>query len=338
MRSTLLTKSKMVINLSADGQTLQDIQPSVDRFLSSLPEGDEAAVSSLESWKADMPSFAASNEGFVVPTQVNYVGKGGRVYQPGERASGATSVVARSLRTGYLWDNVRVIGGAYGGFCRFSPLTGTFSYLSYRDPNLLGTIENYDGAADFLTTLDITDEALAQAIIGTVLATAHARPRPRTLNPRSTHAQPCSPKPIHDDPPCPYSRLSMPVHDRLRLPSGTVGDLDSPMGPDQKGFEAMRRWLVGETAEQRQRWRAEVLATTKEDFKEVRKQLPSLRAHPSAATAFAAVHVPSVRVVPRLHPPPPPPIPSTHPPKHFHPPTTTKPDGPVRKAPRYDDR
>ena len=29
----------------------------------------------------------------------------------------------------------------------------------------------------------------------------------------------------------------------------------------------MRRYLVGETAEQRQRWRAEVLATTKEDFK-----------------------------------------------------------------------
>lgn len=189
MRSTLLTKSKMVINLSADGQTLQDIQPSIDRFLSALPEGDESAVSSLESWKADMPSFAASNEGFVVPTQVNYVGKGGRVYQPGERASGATSVVARSLRTGYLWDNVRVIGGAYGGFCRFSPLTGTFSYLSYRDPNLLGTIENYDGAAEFLTTLDITDEALAQAIIGTNVGhrprpstSVHDRPRPSIIH------------------------------------------------------------------------------------------------------------------------------------------------------------
>ena len=28
------------------------------------------------------------------------------------------------------------MGGAYGGFCRFAPTTGTFSYLSYRDPNL----------------------------------------------------------------------------------------------------------------------------------------------------------------------------------------------------------
>jgi hypothetical protein len=54
------------------------------------------------------------------------------------------------LLTGYLWDTVRVMGGAYGGFCRFSPLTGTFSYLSYRDPNLLTTLDNYDGAPAFL--------------------------------------------------------------------------------------------------------------------------------------------------------------------------------------------
>ena len=50
------------------------------------------------------------------------------------------------------------------------------------------------------------------------------------------------------------------------------------MGPDQKGFEAMRRWLVGETAEQRQQWRAEVLATTKEDFNEVRNSPARVRA------------------------------------------------------------
>mmetsp|Transcript_27136 Transcript_27136/g.63434 ORF Transcript_27136/g.63434 Transcript_27136/m.63434 type:complete len:83 (-) Transcript_27136:393-641(-) len=48
------------------------------------------------------------------------------------------------------------------------------------------------------------------------------------------------------------------------------------MGPDQKGFEAMRRWLVGETAEQRQQWRAEVLATTKEDFNEFGKRLATM--------------------------------------------------------------
>jgi len=38
--------------------------------------------------------------------KVNYVGKGGRLYQPGDAISGSASVVARALRTGYLWDTV----------------------------------------------------------------------------------------------------------------------------------------------------------------------------------------------------------------------------------------
>jgi Zn-dependent M16 (insulinase) family peptidase len=42
-------------------------------------------------------------------------------------------------------DRVRVSGGAYGGFCDFDSHSGMFTYLSYRDPNLLGTLDNYDG-------------------------------------------------------------------------------------------------------------------------------------------------------------------------------------------------
>lgn len=41
---------------------------------------------------------------------------------------------------------VRVVGGAYGGFCRFDPRSGDFKYLSYRDPNLGQTLDTYDGA------------------------------------------------------------------------------------------------------------------------------------------------------------------------------------------------
>ena len=44
---------------------------------------------------------------------------------------------------------MRVVGGAYGGFCRFDPRSGDFKYLSYRDPNLGQTLETYDGAPGF---------------------------------------------------------------------------------------------------------------------------------------------------------------------------------------------
>lgn len=73
--------------------------------------------------------------------------KGGALYKPGEVVPGQASVVSRFLRTGYLWDTVRVMGGAYGGFTKFSPVSGLFSCLSYRDPNLGKTLDNYDGCS-----------------------------------------------------------------------------------------------------------------------------------------------------------------------------------------------
>jgi presequence protease len=45
-----------------------------------------------------------------------------------------------------------------------------FTYLSYRDPNLLKTVEAYDGTPDFLRELasDLDPDSLTKAIIGTI--------------------------------------------------------------------------------------------------------------------------------------------------------------------------
>ena len=72
----------------------------------------------------------------------------------------------------YLWDHVRVMGGAYGGFCTFSPYSGFFSYLSYRDPNLSKTLDVYDAAGDAVKAaaeqMRNDPEILSQTIIGTI--------------------------------------------------------------------------------------------------------------------------------------------------------------------------
>lgn len=64
------------------------------------------------------------------------------------------------------------MGGAYGGFCTFSPFSGFFSYLSYRDPNLSKTLDIYDGAGDAVIAaaeqMKNDPELLSQAIIGTI--------------------------------------------------------------------------------------------------------------------------------------------------------------------------
>merc|ERR1712127_235303 len=186
IRNTILEKTTcrdgMILDLTGDAALFEKIESSVEKFLTDLP-GDSQAdklqdfYSEAHPWakqaKEEMTANAPlEDEGFVVPTQVSYVGKGGRLYDVGEAVGGSSSVVSRFLGTGYMWDNVRVMGGAYGGFRRFQPRDGVFSFLSYRDPNLADTIDVYDGASKALLAsaadLENDPDALATAIIGAI--------------------------------------------------------------------------------------------------------------------------------------------------------------------------
>jgi Zn-dependent M16 (insulinase) family peptidase len=103
-----------------------------------------------------------------VPAPVNYVGKGANLYSLGYRYHGSVHVISNLLRTSYLWERVRVQGGAYGAFCSFDRLAGGFIFVSYRDPNLLGTLDVYDRAAEFLRSPAITQDELVKSIIGAI--------------------------------------------------------------------------------------------------------------------------------------------------------------------------
>ena len=72
------------------------------------------------------------------------------------------------MRTSWLWEKVRVQGGAYGGFCLFDHRSGGFTYLSYRDPNLLATLDIYDQTAAFLRETELSQDELTKSIIGAI--------------------------------------------------------------------------------------------------------------------------------------------------------------------------
>jgi hypothetical protein len=109
-----------------------------------------------------------TNEVFTLPSQVNYVGSGYHLYSAGYEFNGNVNVINNYLQTTYLWERIRVQGGAYGGFSVFDHITGVFDFLSYRDPNVLSTIENYDNTGKFLRDLKISDSELTKSIIGTI--------------------------------------------------------------------------------------------------------------------------------------------------------------------------
>ena len=57
--------------------------------------------------------------------QVNYVGKAANLYETGYQLDGSAYVISKYISNTWLWDRVRVSGGAYGGFCDFDTHSGT---------------------------------------------------------------------------------------------------------------------------------------------------------------------------------------------------------------------
>jgi presequence protease len=161
IRAHLLGHRKRIVNATVDADGWRSLERSVRGFLGALPSEE----SPLSEWQTDRTSPV---EGLTIPANVNYVGKGMQLYSQGYRYHGSARVVTRTVRNAWLWDRVRVQGGAYGAFCMFDRLSGVLTFVSYRDPNVEKTIEAFDRTAEFLETVDLREEELAKAIIGAI--------------------------------------------------------------------------------------------------------------------------------------------------------------------------
>ncbi len=157
----LVNRHSLVVNVTLDEENYGRFLPILSDFVTAVP----ANPLQLNDWS---PALSRSNEGLTIPAQVNYVGKGANLYDLGYKLHGSVSVIGKYLGTTYLWEKIRVQGGAYGGFSTFDRFSGVWSYLSYRDPNLLGTLANYDGTAVFLRNLDLSQDELTKSIIGAI--------------------------------------------------------------------------------------------------------------------------------------------------------------------------
>jgi presequence protease len=164
IQDALVNSNVLLCNITVDIQNWNTFKPQLESFLSALP-AKEAKLSPF----GVQPE--QRKEGLAVPAQVNYVGKGANLYDLGYKYDGSAEVIVPYLGVTYLREKVRVQGGAYGVFGVFDNASGIFTYLSYRDPNVAGTLENFDRAAAFLKGLDssrLRESELTKAIIGAI--------------------------------------------------------------------------------------------------------------------------------------------------------------------------
>jgi len=143
IRQSLLSRKNCLVNITADGKNLIKSEKFIGKFLDLLPN---QPLIPRSTWNARLSS---DNEAIVVPTQVrarlyqflhilflklflnsyllqvNYVGKAANIYETGYELNGSAYVIRKFISNTWLWDRVRVSGGAYGGFCDFDTHSGT---------------------------------------------------------------------------------------------------------------------------------------------------------------------------------------------------------------------
>lgn len=107
------------------------------------------------------------NEGFKTASKVQYVARTGNFIDNGASYTGALQILKVILSYDYLWQNIRVKGGAYGCMSNFTRV-GDGYFVSYRDPNLKRTNEVYEGVVDYLKGFTVSDRDMTKYIIGTM--------------------------------------------------------------------------------------------------------------------------------------------------------------------------
>lgn len=132
------------------------------RLVQLLPEGEAAE-------KQRNASSVAYGEktGLEIPAEIGFAGKGANLQVYGAEYCGSMQVAAKILTYGYLWDTVRVKGGAYGTGLRISE-SGDVVFTSFRDPNTVSSLEIFDGAGSALRGLCKDGGTLDKYIISTI--------------------------------------------------------------------------------------------------------------------------------------------------------------------------
>ena len=107
------------------------------------------------------------NEGLTTQANVQYVAKGGNFKEAGFKYGGALLVLQTIAKYDYLWNKVRIKGGAYGVSLDFG-MSGNLYISSYRDPNVVDTLKAYDDMGDYLRSFNVSKKDMEKYIIGAI--------------------------------------------------------------------------------------------------------------------------------------------------------------------------
>ena len=160
LEQSLLTKNNLTIAIICSDDDFNKINDGIAEQIKSYP------VKKLELNKWQLKP-EVKNEGFLTASKVQFVVQGGNMYHFTDSYNGKFLVLKNIVTNDWLHKEIRVKGGAYGGFGNFGR-EGEVYFSSYRDPNLTETFDAIKKTGDFVKNYETDSVEFTRSIIGTI--------------------------------------------------------------------------------------------------------------------------------------------------------------------------
>lgn len=148
----------LTVSVCSDKETYAKFLESTDNFANNCLQNCE---------KTHVPLLKTTKQAIRISGSVAYDAKCADLSETALYRNGRAKLLSRILSLDYLWNRVRVRGGAYGCSVSISD-NGIASFSSYRDPNVQKTFDVFHATAEYLRAFTAGETEMAGYIIGVI--------------------------------------------------------------------------------------------------------------------------------------------------------------------------
>lgn len=164
IRTKVLGSQMLSLNITASGSEISRVQNYLKEILVKFPAGNKSEDNNTQNIDIDFKK----QEALIIPATVSYLAQAFRSSLIESEEYGSELLLSHILKTDFLWENVRMKGGAYGASASANGMEGIFSFSSYRDPNIEKTISAFKEGLELLSN-DVTKGNVIEKAIITIV-------------------------------------------------------------------------------------------------------------------------------------------------------------------------
>jgi len=156
----LFNQGQLQAAVTVEAESFPPFKAALSELIGQVPSGSSQHNEGVEGFNSEV-----LRQGLLWSLPVNYVTRVFKAVPYAHSDSAALSVLAKLLRAEFLHREIREKGGAYGGLAGYNDEAGQFSMLSYRDPQLVRTLQVYDQAIDWAVAGEFPPDSVKESIL-----------------------------------------------------------------------------------------------------------------------------------------------------------------------------